>query len=1199
MSRNLRSSTKADPEPKDYQHDLEDPDFEPSSDSELPQASDLAMVNMGDSSPTTPYVPIPTSRSRGSNRLLWRAPVAPTPTEPLVGAYVDITFFPYLDEAHPLTDYRCGDTPHKAFDKNQIKFSPKHDPMTDWVAFSREAAQFVSNLRGVQLSANQLASLLTDNITNPEARAQVHAVEATLAWDFFQSSWYKLEQRSRDFRIDEASPMATIRDYAKRIKLLAHCCQRPDLSLMYILYHFPPFFQEDVRKTFRSSFNRAGLVIETDETIIEEIMDYLTDLGDRYEDKLTPTKAITPRLAYPKQKDAANSPHPWLKALKEIPAHTFHENIRKGWANVPNVPQRTFNTSYKDPSTWTALRSILTSDEAQYRRENSLCRTCGNHSNKTTHENDLGNRYLTSLIYPSKNVTDITTAASAVTTENLTEYSYPLCPVTPIQDSDMDLMEDDEDLTALSCASYPVEILTPNTTWARTTASVDTYCAKNIIMSSLASRLSLPVHYAPHPIRLKPKYFTNKTLCDKIVILKLKINDTTVRTKAYIVDGDPDELILGLEFLIPNRAILSFDGTSDTSLEVSPPLHTVIPDSLQATTALTNPEREDPDPLPQEEEPESLPQEEEEPEPLPQKEEEPVYQLDTLVSAATTSSDDILNIPEWIDPDRPAFRDDNPPKLEPIVDGVNYCVKVRLKDEWNPSYPKVIPIPLAQRDQFKSQLESMVASGELSPSPTTFLSRVFSIKKPGTEKFRFVTDLSDLNKHITLENIDLPKINDVLAHLGSFQHFSVLDIRDAFHQLIVEPSSRKFFGILTQFGTYTYNVAPQGFANSPAHWQRYLRAILQQHSESTSIYLDDVIIHTSGSESDHIETVKDIIACLESRNLRLSPKKCKFLAKEFDFLGHHISISEGGANITTTDLHREDLRKIITPTTRRGLQRVLGLLNWFRDYVPDYARSTTLLQNRLTALLRDGVYRFVMTKEEQQELNDLIAFLTSDIFISSLDPKLPVILQTDASSVGVGGILFQEPPKSPIRVVGYYSHRNSPAETRYKPYDLELLAIVRSCEHFRHLLLGRHFTVRTDHAALLNLKSRCPEDLKHFGWLTRLSPFNIRVEHIPGTENSVADTLSRQWPHPKAPNSPPFITDKDSFSTTSAATTTNTIGRTSTRLLQPDLYNIWKDLTVSDLHSAPVSSTSGLPEPLHARLLDAYATSNLLAWVRY
>ena len=124
-------------------------------------------------------------------------------------------------------------------------------------------------------------------------------------------------------------------------------------------------------------------------------------------------------------------------------------------------------------------------------------------------------------------------------------------------------------------------------------------------------------------------------------------------------------------------------------------------------------------------------------------------------------------------------------------------------------------------------------------------------------------------------------------------------------------------------------------------------------------------------------------------------------------------------------------------------------------------------------------------------------------------PEGRFILDTDASNYGISGVLGQM-QDGKERVIGYFSRSLSKEERRYCVTRRELLAIVKSVEHYHHYLYGlESFTVRTDHGSLRwLLRFKNPED-QMARWLTKLGMYNMEIEFRPGRFNSNADGLSR------------------------------------------------------------------------------------------
>jgi hypothetical protein len=120
----------------------------------------------------------------------------------------------------------------------------------------------------------------------------------------------------------------------------------------------------------------------------------------------------------------------------------------------------------------------------------------------------------------------------------------------------------------------------------------------------------------------------------------------------------------------------------------------------------------------------------------------------------------------------------------------------------------------------------------------------------------------------------------------------------------------------------------------------------------------------------------------------------------------------------------------------------------------------------------------------------------------------PFILDTDASDKSVGAELIQI-QEGEERAVAYRSLTLTPEQQKYCTTRKELLAIIRFSRQFRHYLLGRHFTVRTDHNSQIWLMNFKEPQGQLARLLEKLSQFNMEIQHRPGKKHTNADALSR------------------------------------------------------------------------------------------
>ena len=313
--------------------------------------------------------------------------------------------------------------------------------------------------------------------------------------------------------------------------------------------------------------------------------------------------------------------------------------------------------------------------------------------------------------------------------------------------------------------------------------------------------------------------------------------------------------------------------------------------------------------------------------------------------------------------------------------------------------------------------------------------------------------------------------------------------------------SRKYTAFITEFGLFQYKVLPFGIANGPAEFSRLMRGLFPDHPNIFT-FLDDILIATE-TFSEHLTCLDHVFRVLRSANLKVNPKKSHFCTEEIDFLGQ--TLSENFISPQSEKI--QSILDFSLPETKRKLQSFLGLCNYYRNYVCNYAELTFHLYDLVK---KKSPNKLQWTEQLVEHFDELKLALSSDIKLFHINPSLPFILQTDASSSALGAILGQRlEPNGPVLPIQCISKKLNDTQMRYSTLEREAFAIIWAVEKFSFYLLGQHFIIETDHQPLtyINKYSKAKDKLRR--WELILSNYDYEIFHIPGKKNIMSDCLSR------------------------------------------------------------------------------------------
>ncbi|KAH9762999.1 hypothetical protein KPL70_001024 [Citrus sinensis] len=216
-------------------------------------------------------------------------------------------------------------------------------------------------------------------------------------------------------------------------------------------------------------------------------------------------------------------------------------------------------------------------------------------------------------------------------------------------------------------------------------------------------------------------------------------------------------------------------------------------------------------------------------------------------------------------------------------------------------------------------------------------------------------------------------------------------------------------------------------------------------------------------------------------------------------LGH--KVSKSGIEVDKAKI--EVIDKLPPPTSIKGIRSFLGHAGFYRRFVKDFSK----VAKPLCSLLEHDM-PFHFDKACLQAFGELKkALITSPVVIAP-DWTLPFKLMCDASDHSVGAVLGQRKNKV-FHSIYYASKTLTQAQINYTTTEKELLAVVFAFVKFRAYLVGTKVTLYTDHAAIKHLISKKDAKSRLMRWILLLREFDLEIKDRKGTENQVADHLSK------------------------------------------------------------------------------------------
>ena len=204
-----------------------------------------------------------------------------------------------------------------------------------------------------------------------------------------------------------------------------------------------------------------------------------------------------------------------------------------------------------------------------------------------------------------------------------------------------------------------------------------------------------------------------------------------------------------------------------------------------------------------------------------------------------------------------------------------FKAKIYVDSDAVPRFHPASSVPFALRERVDQELKRLQEEGTIEPGEISeWAAPIVAVLKSDKSSVCICGDFSvTINPVAKLDRYPIPRVDDLFSRLSGGKYFTKLDLSQAYQQVPLDESSRKYVVIITR-GLFRYTRLPFGVSSAPGIFQRVIESLLQG-IDSVVVYLDDILI----TEEKHLRTLEEVLSRLDKAGLRVKRNKCQLLTK--------------------------------------------------------------------------------------------------------------------------------------------------------------------------------------------------------------------------------------------------------------------------------------------------------------------------------
>lgn len=438
-------------------------------------------------------------------------------------------------------------------------------------------------------------------------------------------------------------------------------------------------------------------------------------------------------------------------------------------------------------------------------------------------------------------------------------------------------------------------------------------------------------------------------------------------------------------------------------------------------------------------------------------------------------------------------------------DTPKHSVVHHIETSGPPVHSRPRPLPPDRYAKVKEEFRIMQEMGICRPSNSPWSSPLHVVPKKDGQP-RPCGDYRALNSITKPDRYPIPRIHDFTYLLANKKILSHIDVNRAYHCISVASEDIEKTAIITPFGLYEFPRLSFGLRNAAQSFQRFMDHTVLKGLDFVFCYIDDIII-ASSDEVEHRQHLEQVFERFNRLGLTINLGKSEFGKKKINFLGFEVSTH----GIQPMPEKVEAISNYPKPKTVDELRRFLGMINFYRAHIPEGITYQIPLNKLLPTSKRRDKTSIQWNPEADEAFEQCKRSLQNAARLAFPLADAQLAIMADASCNRIAGVL-QQHKNNTWQPIAYFSKKLSLIQEKYSTYDRELLAIYESVRYFRNLIEGRNIILYTDHKPLVFAFTKLlnnKETPRRIRQLLYISEFTTDIRHVNGTDNVVADALSR------------------------------------------------------------------------------------------